>query len=258
MKNPADVELGAGTRLRFEAFDSAYFAHPVYTLLLRDDPSSSGLAETLARMHAELSRRPFSLIMARTREIEQSRTLEAAGFRRIETQLTFSRTLSAADIGLEDPRVRPAVSEDIESCAALGAEAFVYDRYHEDPEIGSHIAGAIKSTWVRNNLSGRADRCFVAEIDRQVVGFNLCKTVGHRGIIDLIAVDHRYRRRGVAAGLVRGAIAAFAKNGGREMIVKTQETNLQSAALYRGTGFEQCDWVWTYHLTAATAPAALR
>jgi ribosomal protein S18 acetylase RimI-like enzyme len=243
-----DISLTGGATLRFEPFDSKHLGAPAYVLIA---PAQS-LSSALDALRGWLSGKPrFALVTARPVNAEQEVQLAQAAFHKIETSLTFGRSLDAPLPLQADPRVGLAGPADEADCVALGRTAFVTDRYHRDSAILRTAADALKADWVRNSLRGRADRSFVARENGRAVGFNLCMAKGDTAWIDLIAVDGRHRRKGLARALVDAALMHYRERGFARMHVKTQADNTASVALYRECGFDLIEQATVYHLNPA-------
>jgi ribosomal protein S18 acetylase RimI-like enzyme len=86
----------------------------------------------------------------------------------------------------------------------------------------------------------------VVEVEGAVVGFlQLLRAADGALVIDLIAVDERYRRRGLG-----GEMIAFveAKAGAGQLIrVGTQIANTASIRLYEGVGFRMTEAQYVFH-----------
>lgn len=160
----------------------------------------------------------------------------------IDTNVQLKRS---GNVLAEGPaQVRPAEPDDALSVKALAAEAFVFDRFHRDPQIGHGPASRLKAEWAGNFFSGRrGDRMVVAEDQEGVCGFLQLIDADHDTVIDLIAVNGRCRGKGVA----RSMIALAAKNASA-MRVGTQIANLPSLALYETLGFRMTAASYVLHL----------
>jgi ribosomal-protein-alanine N-acetyltransferase len=175
---------------------------------------------------------------------DERRMLEEAGFRAIETLITYARPL----LRRPEPAlpISPARAADAETCIEIGRTAFRFDRYHADPEIDNGGADALKAAWVRNALAGRADASLVVREDDAARGFVLCLLRGEEAVIDLIAVAPGHWGRGLGRALVVGALAHY-DEAAHTMRVSTQVTNRASTALYEGLGFRELGRARTYH-----------
>lgn len=170
--------------------------------------------------------------------------LKAAGFRQVETLITFCRRVP--DDAVMPDEIGPATDADAQACITIGRHAFRLDRFHSDPRLDDSDADELKARWVANSFAGRADAILVARQGGALLGFVLCRRTGPTALIDLIAVADRARGLGIGRRLVDGALAYYA---GRveTMTVGTQDTNGPSIALYRAAGFSEARRARTYH-----------
>jgi len=122
---------------------------------------------------------------------------------------------------------------------SIAKNAFIYDRFHSDPEIDNHIASNIKSEWVKSYLDGnRGDLGIVStNSDGSLTGFLLIILQNKTCIIDLIAVDSLFRGMGVASYLISLIPTLFQNIGLENVKVGTQLSNINSIALYNKMGF---------------------
>jgi ribosomal protein S18 acetylase RimI-like enzyme len=82
-----------------------------------------------------------------------------------------------------------------------------------------------------------ADFITVADVDGQIVGYQLT-TPSHQGAhLARLAVLPAWQGHGIGKALVRHLIEYYNRRGIRELTVNTQDTNAGSLAVYRGLGF---------------------
>ena len=242
------IEKSPGIKVRTEPFDSEYLGGPVYTIFLTDPPDMvwGALSETLRRA------REIGVKLVTCRAPEGDKTSEQmllnAGFYQIETQVTLARPILPLPNANMDINVDQAREPDFDACITLGRTAFVLDRYHRDPAIDQTSADAVKASWVRNSLHGRADSCFVARDENGVNGFNLCMRRNEEAIIDLMAVDPAQRKKGIGRALIVAALDHYQESA-QEVTVKTQDINDASLQLYRSLNFKVVSRNVTYHYT---------
>jgi len=85
----------------------------------------------------------------------------------------------------------------------------------------------------------------VAEADERVIGFALgCmmekpRSAWRYGWLEWLGVAPRYKRRGVAARMLRRLTELFVERDARIMLVDTDEENDEALAFFRRTGFGQ-------------------
>lgn len=187
-------------------------------------------------------------------QIARVEELEDQGFRMVDTTVTFSAAASSV-ARAEAPGVRAAAPGDRRAVAAIARDGFRFTRFHLDPHIPRGLAGRIKAAWAENFFDGRrGDAMLVAEAERQVAGFILLLRLPRdRLAIDLIAVDSRFRGRGLARAMI-GRAAGTA--GVIELVVGTQAANAPSVRLYESAGFRwsTAQLVLHHHGTGATYP----
>ncbi len=164
--------------------------------------------------------------------------LQDIGFRVVDTALTFE---------CETPSTKPAGgirfvrAEDRDRIAQIAGKAFRYSRFHLDPMISNQLANRVKSEWATNYFNGaRGDAMVVAESETSVVGFLLMLRGGEsQMVIDLIAVDPEYARRGFAKAMIAFSAVNGYGDGRRpgSILVGTQAANIPSVRLYESMGF---------------------
>ncbi|CAG5107530.1 Oidioi.mRNA.OKI2018_I69.chr1.g3371.t1.cds [Oikopleura dioica] len=91
-----------------------------------------------------------------------------------------------------------------------------------------------------------------------VIGAIVCKLDRHkniirRGYIAMLAVDKRYRKRGIGKELVRRAIEAMDAEGCDEVVLETEITNLGALRLYERLGFVRDERLFQYYLNGVDA-----
>lgn len=207
---------------------SGIFGYPALRVV--DDPAGSPLSML------KTSPRFFAYAKLDISQVNRLSMLADAGFRVVDTALTFDGTIA----GASGKHVRFARPEDRAQISRIAGSAFRYSRFHLDPLMPAGVANAVKSSWAANYFAGkRGDGMVVAERDGTVAGFlQLLRAAQDRLIIDLIGVDPA--RQG--QGLGREMILHAARHGiGDDRIpatisVGTQAANTPSVRLYESLG----------------------
>lgn len=176
--------------------------------------------------------------------------LQDLGFRVVDTALTFELDRLA---GCSTDGVRFSEEQDRDRVVDIAAHAFVYSRFHLDTMIPNQLADRVKAEWVANYFNGaRGDAMVVADRGGAVAGFLLLLR-GREGsmIIDLIAVDAKHVRRGLARAMVAYAATHGFGDGHAPTSIRvgTQAANTSSVRLYEDLGFRLCcaQYVLHYH-----------
>lgn len=95
--------------------------------------------------------------------------------------------------------------------------------------------------------------------DNELVGVVVCKIDEHRsgrtrGYIGMLAVDKRYRKRGLALKLVSTVLERMAKMGTvDECVLEAEVSNQGALSLYRRLGFLRTKLLHNYYLSGSDA-----
>lgn len=152
--------------VRHLPWDSQYFQCPTYRLDFADwadgDPTPiDSLAHTLTALKDELSRRHpryYLFMEVPSEDLTMLQALGLAGYRLIETRLTYFRDDLHA---FNYPRrfsVRPATEADIPDLRNVAMSmANRFDRFHADSFFPTALADGFLATFVENSVGGFAD-----------------------------------------------------------------------------------------------------
>lgn len=121
--------------------------------------------------------------------------------------------------------IRQLHEDDLARIAAMDRAAFAppWQMSAQDVYQAARIAGC----------------CTVAQIGRQIVGYQLCTMYFDGAHLARLAVLPEMQGRGIGAALVSGAVQHFAARGIRMMTVNTQESNVRSQRVYARLGFRR-------------------
>ena len=97
--------------------------------------------------------------------------------------------------------------------------------------------------WSENSIVyGMKDPAAVflcARLDGELAGYTVMTHVLDEGYVDNIAVEERFRRRGVARALMEAVFASAEELELSFLSLEVRASNLPAIALYRSFGFEQ-------------------
>lgn len=222
-------------------FDGEILGRPVWALA---DADAAADAVVAARAGA------VGLIVYRGAPAEAEH-LVAAGFRLVETLVTYECPLPPVEVSADlPPDIRLASDADADAVAAIARQAFRYDRWHADPAIPDARADAFKAAWARNAVLGRAVAVLIAlGGDGRPAGFSALMAQGTMLAVDLIAVAPGQQGRGLGRALMAGAMAYGVGHKYGRLRVGTQAENAASIRLYEALGMMEsaraCTWHWT-------------
>lgn len=221
-----------------------------------DNQQQSTLSSLLAEKRQHSSQF-FVYTKIAPENLDDIHVVEQQGFRLMDTNVILMRKV---DTGVRDEismdvTIRHARLEDAEAVKKIAEHAFVFDRFHRDSAFDHHLASSIKKEWVGNFFKGeRGDALIVADINGTIAGFNLLlwNSSMQTLTIDLIAVNHHARGKGIGKSLIAFACNDMLQKVGYEPLmyrVGTQIANTPSLRLYQQTGFqvESAQYVFHYH-----------
>jgi GNAT superfamily N-acetyltransferase len=133
--------------------------------------------------------------------------------------------------------LRHATHEDLPTIARVDEAAFGPLWRHDQTDLGSAFAIAASVT--------------VAELEGQIVGYELSTQHRENGHLARLAVLPHLQRQGIGSSLVSSVLVQFHQRGVREVTVNTQRDNHVSQRLYERMGFKPTRHsipVWTLDL----------
>lgn len=92
-----------------------------------------------------------------------------------------------------------------------------------------------------------SDTFLVAEVGGRVVGYIIARRVGTRGHIIAIAVDPKYRGRGIGTILMQVILEKLKKRGVEIVWLEVRISNKRAISFYRKLGFEYTDFYPRYY-----------
>lgn len=189
---------------------------------------------TPAFLSAKIPSANFSVIHA----------LENSNFQLVDTNLS----LVLKDFGtVRNNKARQSSPEDETAVREIAAKSFRSSRFHNDPAIADEVADNIKAQWAGNFFAGnRGDCLIVTERNGEIAGFLLVLKREENVIIDLIAVDERFRNQGCGREMI-GFLWQYLGDEFSQIIVGTQLSNASSLNFYQNLGFRLDSSAYVYH-----------
>ena len=225
--------------MTLQPFDTDLFGFSVYRANLEKYSDISALDESIPK--------DAGLVSIRVPQ-EWENAMRNTQFRKIENLVYFERSFQAKEEMALHSSARLASKYDAEACSNIAQNCFIHDRYHTDKYLDNKIADHSKYAWAQNNILGRGDTSFVAELENQIVGFISCLREAKTAIIDLIGVSTEAQGKGIGTILVKAVISHYA-NSVSTIKEGTQTNNEASIKLYNSTGFKKVDEAITFHWT---------
>ena len=181
--------------------------------------------------------------------------LEEAGFRLMDTLVTYSRALSGEyrqeplPTGL---RLSPGRESDADDVAAVAASAFkdYLGRYHADPRLDRRAADEAYIDWARRLVAGKSSDaiilCGLAE--ERLIGFIAGSSAsGGSSEIILNAVHKDFESHGFYSALLSRYLAEAAARGDGLVRISTQLRNSRVQGVWSRHGFRLTQGHYTFH-----------
>lgn len=128
-------------------------------------------------------------------------------------------------LGPHGLHIEPAQIRDAEVLATLHAKGFHRGWSRED--FASYIASADTPTFV------------ACDARRRIAGFAMLRLAADEAELITIAVDNKWRRKGVGAALMRALFADLAMTPARKLFLEVADDNSAALRLYAGFGFNR-------------------
>ncbi len=133
--------------------------------------------------------------------------------------------------------VRDATQADMPSLLALATVAHENTRFFKEPSLNRERCGALYHRWLERSFEEPTHQVLTVDKDGTVAGYITLVLDGQSAELGLLAVDARFRRRGVARELLNGALARARASNVRQVSVVTQGDNIAALRLYEQAGF---------------------
>ena len=125
---------------------------------------------------------------------------------------------------METAEIRPMTAGDLHPVWRLEQQCF------SDPWSMKLLA---------DSLAGQYDRFFVAETEGRICGYGNLRIIAGEGEIERIAVDSRFRGRGIGRKLMERMEESAGEEGVRDITLEVREGNLAARKLYESCGFAE-------------------
>lgn len=102
----------------------------------------------------------------------------------------------------------------------------------------NEVKEPIDLIYIKNMIDEKTNTTLVAEIDKEVVGFMLCREIDDEFHLSEIVTDKEYRGKGVASALIGMAISVAKSKGYKHITLRVFDFNNTARKLYTKFGFK--------------------
>ncbi|MFH1867822.1 MAG: GNAT family N-acetyltransferase [Candidatus Omnitrophota bacterium] len=189
---------------------------------------------------AEKEQIKFLIIKLQNPKDKSTRNILRCGFKICgeSTDMRFAAASKPKGLAANIYNIRLARKNDRQAVCDIARDAFRLS-YLYGCGFGSRaLVDRYHAVWMKNIMNDKGAKVFVAERSSRIVGFlglsiNKVKRCAR---ITLVAVDKRFRGKGIGRALVAEAIE-YARGSLKTVFVKTQTNNKKAISLYRKLGF---------------------
>lgn len=164
----------------------------------------------------------------------------------VDVPLTFSYKLKETDKHFKDCYSVTNNFEQSNKVESIAKSSFLAGRFYNDSRIDKSLVDGLYENWIKNSFCSENKYFVIAD---QSSGFILFSTINEgKGLdIELIAVDDKERRKGIAGKMI-DTLKCYAIKKGHEYInVVTQAHNVGAINLYTRHGFQLDKCEYTFH-----------
>lgn len=191
----------------------------------------------------------FDLIYVK-QEIDEH--VEIEGFEKTfeETKVTFSKNLSVAN-----HPTQPFETIDFDTSSLqnellyeLAYVSGAHSRFLLDSNFNKESFKKLYRIWVDNSLNKKfADKLFYTLQENTVTGFVTLKKEGITAKIGLIAVHPNFQGKGIGRKLISDCESYCIKNGVEQLLIPTQQENLNACNFYLKLGYSVQEKIYIKH-----------
>jgi len=173
--------------------------------------------------------------------------LENAAFARVDDRVTLELT-PVQPVAALPAGTRAARESDIPALRAIAALAHHDTRFYHDGHFDRQRCDELYRVWIEKSVRGWADHVVVVERDRRAIGYlTVHLHEADSASVGLVGVDPDYRRQGIGAHLMAGALAWIASRSVSRVWTATQGRNAASQGFFQKAGFRLLNRSVWYH-----------
>ncbi|MCS7250088.1 MAG: GNAT family N-acetyltransferase [candidate division WOR-3 bacterium] len=174
------------------------------------------------------------------------------GFKEMVKYVTYHIRLPIKFSNSLREKIEVAKKEDLVELEKISAHSFFNTRFYKDKNFKRKLIEKFYKEWIRNSFNNKKEhQIFVYKINNKVIGFINCRILKLSkrkiGIIDLIAVEKKYRGKGIGKNLVKKGLEYFQRKRVKEVYVETEKENLSALRLYKSLGMRIVGKRNTFH-----------
>ncbi len=217
------------------SWDSKFFGYTVARIL--DVIPFIKMNQILTNMRSENVKLAYWFIKSTT---IANRVAEQNNGVLVDEKITFIKDLSDKDIVVRNMHINSYKKRRIDKkLLSLVIDSGKYSRFRKDRRFTHNEFKRLYTEWIQKSILRKKafDVLIYSDVEESMKGFITLEKKEHTGIIGLIAVNNKYRGKGVGKALVRGALSRFQLMKLTKAEVVTQKRNISAVQFYLKLGF---------------------
>ncbi len=135
-----------------------------------------------------------------------------------------------------------------ENLITLALQSGIYSRYRNDKNFVNNEYEKLYIEWLTKSINKtNAFKTLVAKKENEIIGFATLGEKNEVADIGLVAVDDKFRGRGIGSDLIHTADSIAIEMGYKTIRVVTQLQNFSACKLYEKSGFTAESIINVYH-----------
>lgn len=176
-------------------------------------------------------------------KFEEIKKLQVDGFVLKDTLIRFCiENIQKQNLNQESS-IRIAQENDLEAIKKIARNSFRKSHFYKNKRFQKDKIDELYAKWVTNKFE-KGNNIYIYEDKNIIKGFLLAIENSEEAIIDLIAVDSKFKGEGIAKKLI---LNFFQLNISKKSYVGTQIINLPAIKLYEKVGYKIFDFTHIFH-----------
>ncbi|MGL5614054.1 GNAT family N-acetyltransferase [Cetobacterium sp.] len=186
----------------------------------------------------------YDIILAKVGidKTEEIKKLQNNGFILKDTLIRFYIENIQNDKFNKNSLVKLAKENNLEEIKKIARDSFKKSHFYKNENLQEEKIDELYEKWVINKF--KKNNIYIYEEENIVKGFLLGIENSEEAIIDLIAVDSRFKGNGIGKELI---LKFFQLNIKKKSYVGTQITNISAIKLYEKLGYKIFDFTYIFH-----------
>lgn len=191
----------------------------------------------------KLTNMEYDILISKIDALEKKKIikLEKMGFNLMDTLITFS--LKKILHGNDNGNIFLVKEQEVHEVSEISKKSYKMSHFYFNEELDIEKVDELYCNWVKNKYK-QGQKIYVHKKNEIIQGFLLVKENDKEAIIELIAVDEKFRGQNVAKNLIE---FFFNENLLKKSFVGTQISNIAAIRLYESMGYKIEKFTHIFH-----------